>query len=59
MDADKNTDLGRMYSLVARITEGLKELKTVLEEHIHNQGMAAIAKCGDSATNVIDFFDYL
>lgn len=42
-----------MYSLVARIAEGLKELKVVLEEHIHNQGIAAIAKCGEAAANVI------
>lgn len=41
-----------MYSLVYRISEGLKELKLVLEEHIHNQGVAVIAKCGDSALNV-------
>lgn len=52
LDSDKNADLGRMYKLVARIAEGLKELKIVLEEHIHNQGMDAIAKCGDSAANV-------
>lgn len=52
MDSDKNADLGRMYSLVARITEGLKELKHVLEEHIHNQGVAVVAKCGDAAINV-------
>lgn len=49
LDGDKNADLGRMYSLVARISEGLKELKIVLEEHIHNQGTAAIAKCGEAA----------
>lgn len=52
LDSDKNADLGRMYTLVARISEGLKELKIVLEEHIHNQGIAAIAKCGESAANV-------
>lgn len=45
-------DLGRMYSLVSRISEGLKELKTVLEEHIHKQGVEVIAQCGDSAINV-------
>lgn len=41
-----------MYSLVSRIPEGLKELKNVLEEHIHNQGVTAIAKSGDAATIV-------
>lgn len=41
-----------MYSLVARISEGLKELKTVLEEHIHKQGVEVIAQCGETALNV-------
>lgn len=48
LNADKNSDLGRMYSLVSRISEGLGELKSILEEHIHNEGMAAIEKCGDA-----------
>lgn len=41
-----------MYNLVSRITDGLGELKKLLETHIHNQGLAAIEKCGDSALNV-------
>lgn len=52
LDADKNTDLGRMYQLVARIMNGLGELRNLLESHITNQGLAAIDKCGDSAANV-------
>lgn len=52
LDADKNTDLGRMYQLVARIPDGLGELRNLLEGHIANQGLAAIDKCGDSAANV-------
>ncbi|TSL10155.1 Cullin-1 [Bagarius yarrelli] len=51
LDADKNEDLGRMYNLVSRITDGLGELKKLLETHIYNQGLAAIEKCGDSALN--------
>ncbi|EGI70433.1 Cullin-1 [Acromyrmex echinatior] len=51
LDADKNTDLGRMYQLVARIPNGLGELRNLLESHIANQGLAAIDKCGDSAAN--------
>lgn len=47
LNADKNSDLGRMYSLVARISDGLGELKMTLEEHIHNQGIAAIEKFGE------------
>ena len=46
------TDLGRMYNLVSRITDGLGELKKLLETHIHNQGLAAIEKCGEAALNV-------
>lgn len=41
-----------MYNLASRITDGLGELKKLLESHIHNQGLAAIEKCGDSALNV-------
>uniref|UniRef100_A0A0C9QLP0 Cullin-1 n=1 Tax=Fopius arisanus TaxID=64838 RepID=A0A0C9QLP0_9HYME len=51
LDADKNNDLGRMYQLVARIPNGLGELRNLLEGHIANQGLAAIDKCGDSAAN--------
>ncbi|XP_050358820.1 cullin-1 isoform X2 [Nymphalis io] len=52
LDADKNADLGRMYSLVARIPDGLVELRRLLEQHIHAQGLAAIDKCGDCAHSV-------
>uniref|UniRef100_A0A8C7IPX4 Cullin family profile domain-containing protein n=1 Tax=Oncorhynchus kisutch TaxID=8019 RepID=A0A8C7IPX4_ONCKI len=51
LDADKNEDLGRMYNLVSRITDGLGELKKLLETHIYNQGLAAIEKCGEAALN--------
>lgn len=56
LDADKDADLGRMYSLVARIPDGLGELRTLLEQHIASQGLAAIEKCGDSAHNVSNKF---
>lgn len=52
LDSDKDVDLGRMYSLVFRIKGGLEDLKNILETHIHNQGLEAIAKCGESASNV-------
>jgi cullin 1 len=52
LDSDKNDDLGRMYQLVARIPDGLGELRNLLESHIASQGLAAIDKCGDSANNV-------
>lgn len=51
LDLDKNQDLGRMYQLVAKLQNGLGELRNLLEGHIANQGVAAIDKCGDSAIN--------
>lgn len=50
-------DLGRMYNLVSRIQDGLGELKKLLETHIHNQGLAAIEKCGEAALNASIFSD--
>lgn len=52
LDADKDEDLARMYLLVARIPDGLGELRTLLEQHIAAQGLAAIEKCGEAAHNV-------
>ncbi|XP_053696563.1 cullin-1-like [Sabethes cyaneus] len=46
---DRNSELQRMYSLMVRVPGGLVELKTILEAHIHNQGLAAIAKCAETA----------
>ncbi|XP_075165056.1 cullin 1 [Haematobia irritans] len=48
LNADKNTDLKRMYTLVARTPRNLNELKTILEEHILQQGSQAIEKCGNT-----------
>lgn len=41
-----------MYNLVARIPDGLGQLRTLLENHITNQGLNALEKCGDQAFNV-------
>merc|ERR1712038_411781 len=51
LNADKNDDLGRMYSLVSRIPDGLGVLKYLLENHIAEQGHLAIEKLGDEAAN--------
>ncbi|CAG9860109.1 unnamed protein product [Phyllotreta striolata] len=51
LDDDKDADLGRMYSLVARIPDGLGELRSLLEHHIATQGLAAIERRGESALN--------
>lgn len=46
-------DLARMYDLVAKIPDGLVELKRLLETYIYTQGMEAIEKCCDASINVI------
>lgn len=52
LDCDKTEDIERMYQLVTRVPHGLNEMRNIMETHILNQGVAAIAKCGDSAINV-------
>ena len=44
-----------MYNLVHRIPHGLDNLRELLEEHIHSQGLNALDKCSDSAINVCFF----
>ncbi|KAB5588680.1 Cullin 1 [Ceratobasidium theobromae] len=44
LDYDKDEDLQRMYSLLARIPEGLDPLRKKFEEHVKKAGLAAIAK---------------
>lgn len=51
LDSDKENDLGRMFNLVARIPDGLGELRHLLEAHIAHQGLTAIDTCGDSEGN--------
>ncbi|KAK4015189.1 hypothetical protein OUZ56_030176 [Daphnia magna] len=48
---DKHDDLGRMYQLVSRISEGLTELRTLLEDHTTQQGLSAIEREGEAAHN--------
>lgn len=51
LDSDKDEDLGRMYQLVSRIPDALGELRSLLESHIQNQGLDAIEKSRDTASN--------
>lgn len=48
-----------MYNLVARIPDGLGQLRNLLENHITNQGLNALEKCGDQAFNVSKTNTYL
>ncbi|ALC42737.1 CG11261 [Drosophila busckii] len=45
LNADRNDDLKRMYSLVSLTPKNLDQLKKILEEHILQQGTEAIEKC--------------
>jgi len=51
LEDDKDEDLARMYNLVHRVPHGLENLRELLEEHIHSQGLNALDKCSDSAIN--------
>ncbi|KAF2359740.1 Cullin N-terminal [Trinorchestia longiramus] len=48
---DKHDDLARMFQLVSKIPDGLPELRSLLEQHISNQGLSAIDRCGESVIN--------
>lgn len=53
LDFDKDEDLQRMYSLLARIPEGLEPLRKKFEEHVKQAGLTAVSKLiGDGS--VID-----
>ncbi|EDW08137.2 cullin homolog 1 [Drosophila mojavensis] len=45
LNADRNDDLKRMYSLVSLSAKNLEQLKKILEDHILQQGTEAIEKC--------------
>ena len=51
LNADQNEDLGRMFQLVSRTPDGLGEMKKMLQNHITNQGLAAIEMLGAEALN--------
>lgn len=51
LNDSKNDDLARMYDLVAKIPDGLNELKNLFEIYIYNQGIEALEKCCDLAIN--------
>ncbi|KAJ3326114.1 hypothetical protein HDU76_013004 [Blyttiomyces sp. JEL0837] len=49
LDQDQVDDLARMYGLLSRVPEGLEKLRTIFEEHVKKQGLAAIEKVAESA----------
>ena len=49
LDNDKEEDMRRMYSLLARIPEGLDPLRSRFEAHVRKAGLAAVAKVAADA----------
>ena len=48
----KHSDLARMFKLASRIPDGLSEMRTLLEQHISQQGQDAVLKKFEEASNV-------
>lgn len=44
LDYDKNEDLTRMFSLLARVPNGLDRLRDMFELHVKKQGLGAVEK---------------
>src|SRR5579859_2917144 len=44
IDADRQTDLKRLYSLLSKITPGLDVVKTKFEAHVRKAGLASVEK---------------
>lgn len=49
LDNDKEEDMKRMYSLLARIPDGLDPLRSRFEAHVRKAGLAAVAKVAADA----------
>merc|ERR1712150_334189 len=49
LSSDKTDDMGRMYQLCVRVSQGTDELKRLLETHVAEQGLLAIESLGEKA----------
>lgn len=49
LDNDREEDMKRMYSLLARISGGLDPLRTKFENHVRRAGLAAVSKVASDA----------
>eukprot|EP00038_Savillea_parva_P013983 m.9764 g.9764 ORF g.9764 m.9764 type:complete len:773 (+) comp2673_c0_seq1:137-2455(+) len=56
LDAEKTEDLRRMYDLSTRIVQGLIPLRTLLEKHVTQQGLAAVARIENPANPDVKVF---
>lgn len=51
LDDERIEDLQRIYKLLKHIAKGLDPLRVLLETHVKNKGLEAIAKCTEAETD--------
>ncbi|KAF7725837.1 hypothetical protein EC973_009261 [Apophysomyces ossiformis] len=54
LNLDKQADLHRMYSLLARIPEGLAPLRQIFEAHVKKDGLGAVERIAQQEKDVMD-----
>ncbi|KAK9448784.1 Cullin [Limtongia smithiae] len=54
LEADKQDDLKRMFTLLSRISDGLVPLRAKFEAHVRKQGLDAIEKLANEAGDNVD-----
>ncbi|CAO3647363.1 unnamed protein product [Mucor fragilis] len=59
LNADKQDDLHRMYSLLARITDGLNPLRVSFEAHVKKAGLSAIERISQNESESVDPKSYV
>ncbi|KAG1460061.1 hypothetical protein G6F56_006033 [Rhizopus delemar] len=59
LDLDKQDDLHRMYTLLARIQDGLNPLRASFESHVKKAGLSAIERISQSENEASDPKSYV
>ncbi|KAI8880991.1 Cullin-domain-containing protein [Backusella circina FSU 941] len=59
LDMDKQDDLHRMYSLLARIPDGLNPLRVSFEEHVKKAGLSAVERISQNENEAVDPKSYV
>ncbi|ORZ15680.1 Cullin [Absidia repens] len=54
LNLDKQDDLHRMYSLLARIPDGLEPLRVKFESHVRKAGLGAVERIGQHEKEAVD-----
>ncbi|CAO3584896.1 unnamed protein product [Absidia cylindrospora] len=54
LNLDKQDDLHRMYTLLARIPDGLEPLRVKFESHVRKAGLGAVERIGQQEKEAVD-----